>query len=76
MTDGEIFSGLEGVIVTETRLSKVDGTAAHILEQIAEARMIRPRAAYGGELNRVWMPIEERGNGADGAVIGARAPRP
>ena len=29
--------------------------------QIDEARLIRPRAAYGGELDRKWVPIEERG---------------
>ena len=27
MSDPKIVSGLEGVLVTETRLSKVDGTA-------------------------------------------------
>ncbi len=59
--------GMETELFSPTfAVGRVGGWTAHILEQIAEARMIRPRAAYGGELNRVWMPIEERGNGATG----------
>jgi len=41
-------------------VGRVGGWTAHILEQIEEARLIRPRAAYGGELERVWVPVEER----------------
>ena len=56
--------GMEADLFSPTfAVGRVGGWTAHILEQIAEARLIRPRAAYGGELNRVWMPVDERGNG-------------
>lgn len=53
--------GMEADLFSPTfAVGRVGGWTAHILEQIAEARMIRPRAAYGGELNRAWLPIEAR----------------
>ncbi len=53
--------GMETGLFSPTfAVGRVGGWTAHILEQIAEARLIRPRAAYGGELDRVWLPIEER----------------
>jgi len=53
--------GMETGLFSPTfAVGRVGGWTAHILEQIAEARLIRPRAAYGGELDRVWIPIEER----------------
>ncbi len=56
--------GMESDLFSPTfAVGRVGGWTAHILEQIAEARLIRPRAAYSGELDRVWLPIEERGNG-------------
>lgn len=56
--------GLEADLFSPTfAAGRVGGWTAHILEQITEARLIRPLAAYGGELDRVWMPVEERGNG-------------
>ena len=56
--------GMETDLFSPTfAVGRVGGWTAHILEQIAEARLMRPRAAYEGELNRVWVPVEERGNG-------------
>ena len=57
-------AGMETDLFSPTfAVGRVGGWTAHILEQIAEARLMRPRAAYGGELDRVWVPVEERGNG-------------
>ena len=56
--------GMETDLFSPTfAVGRVGGWTAHIFEQIAEARLMRPRAAYGGELDRVWVPVEERGNG-------------
>ena len=56
--------GMETDLFSPTfAVGRVGGWTAHILEQIKEARLIRPRAAYSGELDRVWQPLEERGNG-------------
>ncbi|GMR09517.1 MAG: citrate synthase [Anaerolineae bacterium] len=53
--------GMETDLFSPTfAVGRVGGWTAHILEQIAEARLIRPRAAYSGVLDRVWLPIEER----------------
>jgi len=56
--------GMETDLFSPTfAVGRVGGWTAHILEQIAEARLMRPRAAYGGVLDRMWVPLEERGNG-------------
>lgn len=53
--------GLEPPLFTPTfAVGRVGGWTAHILEQIAEAKLIRPRAAYVGEFNRQWVPLEDR----------------
>ena len=49
----EIFSATFGI-------SRIGGWSANVLEQIDEGLLIRPRAAYNGELGRKWVPIEER----------------
>ena len=41
-------------------MSRVAGWTAHIREQLANNRLIRPRAQYVGPLNAIWLPIEER----------------
>ncbi len=41
-------------------ISRVGGWTAHVLEQIDDDRLIRPRAMYVGEFDRPWTPIEER----------------
>jgi citrate synthase len=41
-------------------ISRVSGWAAHILEQYAHNRIIRPMAEYTGPVDAKWKPIEER----------------
>ena len=41
-------------------MSRVSGWAAHIIEQRANNRLIRPNAEYVGEQNRAVPPLEER----------------
>jgi citrate synthase len=56
--------GMETELFSPTfAVGRVGGWTAHVLEQIVEARLMRPRAGYTGELDRVWRPLEERGNG-------------
>jgi citrate synthase len=41
-------------------VSRVSGWAAHVLEQYAHNRLIRPRAEYTGPVNAKYMPIDRR----------------
>ncbi len=41
-------------------LSRVSGWCAHVLEQHADNRLIRPRAEYVGPMNRTWTPPGRR----------------
>ncbi|UXR77446.1 MULTISPECIES: citrate synthase [unclassified Staphylococcus] len=41
-------------------VSRTSGWTAHIIEQLANNRIIRPRATYVGETNRKYEPIEQR----------------
>jgi len=41
-------------------MSRVAGWTAHVLEQYADNRLIRPRAEYVGPQGRTWVPIEAR----------------
>lgn len=42
-------------------VARVGGWTAHVLEQVAEDRLIRPRAAYVGPIERSWVALRERG---------------
>ena len=42
-------------------LSRISGWCAHVLEQHADNRLIRPRAEYVGHMNRRWVPTRKRG---------------
>jgi citrate synthase len=42
-------------------VARVGGWTAHVLEQAREDRLIRPRAAYVGPIDRAWVPLEARG---------------
>jgi citrate synthase len=41
-------------------LSRVSGWSAHIIEQLDNNRLIRPRARYTGPTRRPWKPVAER----------------
>ncbi len=41
-------------------LSRISGWAAHIMEQRADNRLIRPSADYIGPAPRAWLPIDQR----------------
>lgn len=41
-------------------IARVSGWSAHVLEQHDHNRLIRPLSDYTGELDRTWVPIEER----------------
>ncbi len=41
-------------------ISRMSGWAAHILEQLGNNRLIRPRAEYTGPKNLVYLPIDKR----------------
>ena len=49
----ELFSATFGV-------ARVGGWTAHCLEQLADNRLVRPRARYVGATGRTWTPVEER----------------
>lgn len=40
--------------------SRIAGWCAHVMEQLAHNRLIRPRAEYTGERDRHYVPIEQR----------------
>jgi citrate synthase len=43
-------------------ISRIAGWAAHVIEQLDDNRLIRPRAEYiGPEYPSRWIPVEERG---------------
>lgn len=42
-------------------ISRMSGWCAHVLEQHADNRLIRPRADYIGPINRAWVPPARRG---------------
>ena len=42
-------------------VSRVSGWCAHVLEQHADNRLIRPRAEYVGHMNLRWVPARKRG---------------
>ncbi|WP_215142470.1 citrate synthase [Exiguobacterium qingdaonense] len=53
--------GLEEDLFTPIfAVSRMSGWIAHILEQYADNRLIRPRAEYVGETSRKYVPVNER----------------
>lgn len=45
---------------TTFAVSRVGGWTAHILEQVREDRLIRPRAKFNGVMDRQWVPLDDR----------------
>ena len=41
-------------------LSRISGWTAHLLEQYADNRLVRPNALYEGAANREYIPLEQR----------------
>jgi citrate synthase len=53
--------GLEPAIFSSVfALSRVGGWAAHVLEQLNDNVLIRPRSVYAGERHGAWLPLDER----------------
>jgi citrate synthase len=53
--------GLSPELFTPTfAMSRVAGWIAHIFEQRAQSRIIRPESEYIGPRNREWIPLEQR----------------
>ena len=42
-------------------MSRLAGWIAHIIEYLQQNRLIRPRAQYVGEIDKKYIPLEERG---------------
>ncbi|MHA1677139.1 MAG: citrate/2-methylcitrate synthase [Candidatus Njordarchaeales archaeon] len=42
-------------------MARVVGWTAHILEYIENNKIIRPRYYYNGEIEKKYIPIDERG---------------
>ena len=40
--------------------SRISGWTAHVLEQLTNNRLIRPRAEYTGVVDRTYKPIDQR----------------
>lgn len=55
--------GLPSAAFTPTfAVARVGGWTAHVLEQVQDDRLIRPRATYVGAIDRTWVPMGERGS--------------
>jgi len=52
------------ILVPVKNLAKAKQRLAHVLEQYADNRLIRPRAEYLGEKDVAYVPIDRRARAA------------
>ena len=53
--------GLDTALFTPTfAVGRVGGWLGQCFEEMTNGRLIRPKEAYVGEMNRQWVPVEER----------------
>ncbi len=50
----------DDMFTTMFAVGRIVGWTAHVMEQYADNRLIRPRAEYVGPRNVQWVPLEER----------------
>ena len=56
-----IISAFPAILFTPIfAMSRVTGWTAHVMEQYANNRLIRPRAEYVGPKNQSYVPIDQR----------------
>jgi citrate synthase len=56
------YMGLDVAVYTPLFVvSRVTGWAAHVIEQLDNNRLIRPRSRYIGPADRPWIPLSDRG---------------
>jgi citrate synthase len=48
-------------MTTVFAVSRVSGWTAHVREQLADNRLIRPESEYIGPRDQSYVPIEDRG---------------
>jgi citrate synthase len=53
-------------------LARMAGWTAHVREQYADNRVIRPGSEYVGPRDRVWEPVEERSSAGEAADLPSR----
>ena len=55
------YMGLDVAVYTPLFVvSRVTGWAAHVIEQMGNNRLIRPRSRYIGPEPRAWVPLADR----------------
>ncbi|MBL8040536.1 MAG: citrate synthase, partial [Chthonomonas sp.] len=41
-------------------IARVSGWSSHIIEQLSNNRLIRPKCIYEGPTKETWVPVDER----------------
>ena len=58
---GLVLAVLVGILVLLFVVSRVAGWSAHVIEQLGNNRLIRPRSHYIGQGSRPFVRLAERG---------------